>query len=130
MHPRGQEIGSVAVKRLAPALRDRLFKQLPSSFTVQVTHAQTVLALPAGATRLASNSHEANHAFRLGAHAWGVQFHPEFTPDIMRAYIREQAGELAAAGIDIEHRLQAVIPTPEAGSVLREFARFVEEKSG
>ncbi len=128
LHPRGQEIGSVAVERLDTARQDSLFKHLPSSFSAQVTHAQTVLALPPGATRLAANRHEPNHAFRLGARAWGVQFHPEFTPDIMRAYIREQAVALTAAGMEIEQLLQAVIPTPEAGSMLREFARIVEGK--
>ena len=130
LHPRGQEIGSVAVERLDIARQDSLFKYLPASFSAQVTHAQSVLALPSGAIRLAANSHEFNHAFRLGARAWGVQFHPEFTPDIMRAYIREQVVALTAAGMEIKSLLQAVVPTPEAGNVLREFARVVEGQFG
>lgn len=126
MHLQGQEISTVTVKKLAIADQDILFRHLPPSFPAHATHLQTVLALPPGATCLAANSHEPNHAFRLGARAWGLQFHPEFTPDIMRAYIREQAGALTAAGMEIEQLLQAVIPTPEAGSLLREFASIVE----
>ena len=92
-----------------------------------MSHAQTVLRLPPDALRLAANEHEPNHAFSLGESAWGVQFHPEYTPDIMRAYVREQAGELAAAGRAAERLLQAVEPTPEAGAVLGRFARLVDE---
>jgi GMP synthase (glutamine-hydrolysing) len=126
-HPRGKEIGTVVVNCLPVAANDRLFQQLPASFAAHVTHAQTVLRLPPGALRLAANEHEPNHAFSLGESAWGVQFHPEYTPDIMRAYVREQAGELAAAGMEAERLLQAVAPTPEAGALLGRFARLVDE---
>ena len=121
-HPRGKEIGTVGITCLPEAEHDPLFGDLPVSFPAHVTHAQTVLTLPTGAIRLAANGHEANHAFRIGPCAWGVQFHPEYTPDVMRAYIREQAGELAAAGMQTEHLLQAVTPTPEAGGLLGKFA--------
>ncbi len=129
-HPQGKEIGTVAVNRLDAAREDRLFQGLPDSFPAHVTHAQTVLALPPGATRLAANRHEPNHAFRLGEMAWGVQFHPEYSADIMRAYIREQARELSAAGMNLEVLEQAVIPTPAAEDLPRRFARIVEEQSG
>ena len=126
-HPQGKEIGTVKVERLDAAVRDRLFHGLPHVFPAHVTHAQTVLVLPPGATRLAANRHEPNHAFRLGDMAWGVQFHPEYTTDVMRAYIREQAGELVAAGKHPERLLQNVTPTPAAGNLLTRFARMVEE---
>lgn len=121
-HPRGKEIGTVEINCLPEAKQDPLFRDLPVSFRAHVTHAQTVQNLPPGAVRLAANGHESNHAFRIGAYAWGVQFHPEYTPEIMRAYIREQAGELAAAGMGTEHLLAAVAPTPESGGLLRKFA--------
>ena len=124
-HPQGKEIGTVAVTRLDPALEDSLFQALPDSFPAHVTHAQTVLALPPGATHLAANCHEPNHAFRLGDMAWGVQFHPEYSTDIMRAYIRAQANELAVAGMNIDALLQAVIPTPAAEDLLKRFTRFI-----
>jgi GMP synthase (glutamine-hydrolysing) len=129
-HPLGKEIGTVVVNRLDPAIEDSLFQGLPDSFPAHVTHAQTVLALPPGATRLAANRHEPNHAFRLGERAWGVQFHPEYSTDIMRAYIREQANELAVAVMDIATLLQTVIPTPAAGDLLRDFARLSAERLG
>ncbi len=129
-HPQGKEIGTVAVDRLDAAIEDRLFHGLSASFPAHVTHTQTVLALPPGATRLAANRHEPNHAFRLGEVAWGVQFHPEYSADIMRAYIREQANEIVTTGMNLEALLQAVIPTPAAEDLPRRFARIVEEQSG
>jgi GMP synthase-like glutamine amidotransferase len=60
---------------------------LPVSFAVYATHAQTVTALPAGTSVLACNSFEPHHALAFGKNAWGFQFHPEFTADIVRMYI-------------------------------------------
>ena len=125
-HAQGKEIGTVVVNRLEAAGRDALFRQLPACFPAHVTHAQTVLALPPGAIRLAANAYEPHHAFRIGTCAWGVQFHPEYSDAIMRTYIREQADELSAAGKDIAGLLASVGPTPAAASLLQRFVRFVE----
>ena len=42
--------------------------------------------LPHGATLLATNEHFPQQAFRYGDNAYGVQFHPEVTPDIMERW--------------------------------------------
>jgi len=127
-HPHGQEIGTVAVDLLSGSANDALFRSFPQSFRVHVTHSQTVLRLPPGATRLAANAYEPNHAFRLGDCAWGVQFHPEYNADIMRAYIREQADKLASAGLDVVELLRVVAETPVAAETFRNFARVVERR--
>jgi GMP synthase (glutamine-hydrolysing) len=124
-HPRGPEIGTVAVERLPGGDDDPLFRSLPPRFSVHATHAQTVLRLPPGAVPLARNAHEPHHAFRLGDRAWGVQFHPEFSVDVMRAYVEAQAGTLAAAGRDVAHLARAVEETPCATQVIRNFARLI-----
>ncbi|MDO9263927.1 MAG: glutamine amidotransferase, partial [Desulfosalsimonadaceae bacterium] len=72
-HPRGAEAGTVPVHLLSDCADDAVFRSLPQSFPVHVTHEQTVLVLPPGAKRLAANAHEPHHAFRLGDWAWGVQ---------------------------------------------------------
>ncbi|MBA4369096.1 MAG: GMP synthase [Desulfobacterium sp.] len=97
-HPHGEEIGTVEVELLPDCVNDPVFQSLPQSFLVHVTHEQTVLRLPTGAIRLAANTYEPNHAFRLRGWAWGVQFHPEYSTDILRSNIREQKDELEAAG--------------------------------
>ena len=127
-HPRGREIGTVEIQLLPEAADDVLFGPLPPRFDAHVSHAQSVKRLPAGAVRLAENSFEPNHAFRLGNCAWGVQFHPEYDTGIMRSYIETQADELTRAGRDVPELLRGVTETPQAVGMLRNFARFVESR--
>lgn len=88
-HPQGREIGCVDITLESAARQDPLLGILPATFKAQVTHAQSVKTLPPDAVLLAHNDFEPHHAFRVGASTWGVQFHPEFSADIMRAYIEE-----------------------------------------
>lgn len=127
-HPRGEEIGTVEVQLLPECIHDPVFQSLPQSFLVHATHEQTVLRLPTGAVCLAANEYEPNHAFRLGGWAWGVQFHPEYSTDILRSYIREQKDELEAAGRNVPELLNRVSETPYAAQALRNFGRIVKER--
>ncbi len=126
-HPRGEEIGTVKVALLPDCVDDPVFQSLPQSFLAHVTHEQTVLRLPTGAVRLAANEYEPNHAFRLGGWAWGVQFHPEYSTDILRSYIREQKEELEVAGRNVTELLNTVSETPYAAQTLRNFGKVVKE---
>jgi GMP synthase (glutamine-hydrolysing) len=127
-HPNGREIGTVEIQTLPLDAPDSLFGDAPESFLAHTTHAQTVLELPPGAVRLAANDYEANHAFRLGECAWGVQFHPEYDTRIMREYINGQAEKLKAAGRDVDALLRAVTDTPVAGRILSRFGAFVLDR--
>jgi GMP synthase (glutamine-hydrolysing) len=123
-HPLGEEVGTVSV-RLRPESRlDPLFSKMPQEFHANVSHAQSVLALPPGAVLLAENDFEPHQAFRLGSCAWGVQFHPEFTIDITRDDIMKQADTLAHAGSDICSLLKNLRETPHAHSLLARFAQL------
>lgn len=51
-----------------------------------------VLRLPDGAQVLALSPDGAVQAARLGEHVWGVQFHPEATPEILASWVAEYAG--------------------------------------
>jgi GMP synthase (glutamine-hydrolysing) len=57
--------------------------------------------LPAGATRLASTPLCENQAFAWGNHVLGLQCHPEVRADRFEPWLIGNAGELDAAGIDI-----------------------------
>ncbi|MDG4553178.1 MAG: glutamine amidotransferase [Candidatus Competibacter sp.] len=54
--------------------------------------------LPAGAELLAVGERFPHQAYRYGAHAFGVQFHPEVNRKILDAWLVEGAKELAAPG--------------------------------
>ncbi|MDQ0082808.1 GMP synthase (glutamine-hydrolyzing) [Variovorax boronicumulans] len=129
-HPQGAEVGTVTVTLDDAAATDQLLHGLPAQFPAHAVHWQSALRLPEGAVRLAGNDHEPVHAFRAGAHAWGVQFHPEFDADVMRGYIDQLAGDLARAGTDPAALREHVVPTDAAAGLLGRFARIVEAHHG
>ena len=124
-HPGGIEIGTADVRLQPAAGTDPVLGDLPPVFPAQLVHRQSVHTLPAGAVRLA-NAHEPNQAFRAGAAAWGVQFHPEFSAQAMRAYVEKLGPELRGEGHDPAALAAAVTDTPAAARVLRNFARHVQ----
>jgi GMP synthase-like glutamine amidotransferase len=86
---------------LEPGARDdELFRDLPAQVVAFQAHGFAV-ELPPGAVALASSPH-APQAFRLGAHAWGIQFHPEPTLEMLDAWTRSIGHFMEASGVDPE----------------------------
>lgn len=131
-NPNGREIGMVEVDlQMARELGDRLLGSFEARERFHATHVESVLALPSGATRLASNALDPNHAFRVGgagSAVWGVQFHPEFDADIMRGYLDARRDVLAAEAIDADTRMAGARETPAGRALLERFGAIVEEK--
>lgn len=128
-HPVGLEAGTIGVEPTAEAATDPLMGHLSGPFAAQSAHRQSVRVLPPGATVLARNGFEPHHAFRVGPCAWGVQFHPEFTPEATQAYLLHLASDLQAQGEDA-HALHARVgPTPQAAGLLGRFARLVADRA-
>jgi len=124
-HPKGIEIGTVSVSvNRVNSQNDPLFADLPSQFIAHVTHSQSVRKLPPEAVHLAYNDFEANHAFRIGEVIWGVQFHPEFTTDVMQVYLDKQADAIEKSGQNIQSLRNSLVETPEASSLLKRFAEL------
>ena len=123
-HPEGPEIGMAEIHLAEKAEIDPLFSQMPSTFAAHVTHLQSALTLPESAVVLACNAHEPHHAFRIGRHAWGVQFHPEFFADASRHYTTAQADLLEKNGFDSAAVHAAVVETPESTLLLSLFADY------
>lgn len=67
---------------------DPLFDGIPTEFLTFQWHNDS-FGIPAGATLLASSATCPNQAFRCGTQAYGLQFHPEVTPEIVAAWARE-----------------------------------------
>ncbi|MEI7995718.1 MAG: glutamine amidotransferase [Methylococcaceae bacterium] len=128
-HPKGREIGTVSIKLSPEGRQDRLLGYLPDEFKAHTTHAQTIIKLPEHALTLAANPFEAHHAFRLGDSAWGVQFHPEFSADIMKAYINEQAVTLQREGHDVAELTATICNTDAANRLFNRFIAIVQEQA-
>jgi GMP synthase (glutamine-hydrolysing) len=86
-HPGGWEIGTVEVELTDAGRADALFEGFPDRFRVQTTHEDHAVTLPPEAVLLATNLHTAAQAVALGDGIRGVQFHPEVTEVIARAFV-------------------------------------------
>jgi GMP synthase (glutamine-hydrolysing) len=127
-NPRGHEIGTVSVTGADGAAADPLLGGLPDRIEVHATHRESVLELPAGAELLASSKLDPHHAFRVpGRPAWGVQFHPEFSAAVIRAYIEARRDDLQAEGLDPDGLLAAVRETRWGDDILARFAQLADE---
>ncbi|MDQ9171146.1 glutamine amidotransferase [Oxalobacteraceae bacterium R-40] len=124
-HSHGIEIGTVTVKCTEFAVTDELFQGLPAEIQVHAVHRQSVRRLPPNAVLLAGNEFEPHHAYRIGRSAWGVQFHPEFSPDVMTAYIRQLANDLAQGGKCVDGLLNEVNETVWASLILHRFGEII-----
>jgi GMP synthase (glutamine-hydrolysing) len=128
-NPRGREIGTVEVRGLPPAQRDPLLGVWGSAEPAHVTHIESVLALPAGAVRLAESDLDPVQAFSVGERAWGVQFHPEFDADTVRAYLEARREKVRNEGRDPDALLDQVRDTPGGPRLLRRFAELVRPRA-
>lgn len=122
-----QEIGWFEVTLEDAAHRDALLADAPRSFTPFHWHGDT-FDLPVGATLLARSRMTAHQAFSFGAHAWGLQFHPEVTLSIVESMVRSD--DLARTGLDAEmmlERARGELPrmSPIAARVFDRFADSV-----
>jgi len=123
-NPKGLEIGTVDIQMTPAAAPDPLFGILPAQFKANVTHLQSVLKLPKNATRLAASGADDCQAFRVGASAWGAQFHPEFDDEVMSLYIEGRKPELEEAGLDTEALQSGVAQVPSSAQILVQFAKI------
>jgi len=127
-HPKGREIGCVDLHLHPASADDPLFRGQPRQFPGLAVHAQSVRILPPDAILLAGNDFEPHHAFRVGAQAWGIQFHPEFNRERMDAYVHHLAQQLHAAGQDCDRIRANLRNTPIAASLLPRFATLVQAR--
>lgn len=117
-NPLGRAIGSRMVRRVVD---DPLLEGLPEAFEVNVSHRDHVAVPPPGTTKLVTADHDDLHAFSAGPVARAVQFHPEFSDQIVRGYIEQRMDILRGEGFDPERLHREVVDVPHARRLLRNF---------
>ena len=113
----GVEAGARLVAKRDAAWDDELFGDVPFTPTVVQWHEDAIVDLPPGAVLLASSSKYAHQAFRVGDRAWGVQFHIETPPEMVRHWGAEYTAAVVEAGLDpvaLAERAVAELPEVEA----------------
>lgn len=100
-NPDGPEFGAQLIAKRAAAASDPLFGSMPITPDVIQWHHDAITVLPPGAVQLASSPACAHQAFRLGRLAWGLQFHIETDPDVVRGWAALDADHLAGYDVDL-----------------------------
>ncbi|RDI42536.1 glutamine amidotransferase-related protein [Aquicella lusitana] len=88
-----REVGIYPVHATQEAAADPFFKQLPKAFDVIHWH-NDMPGLPKGSVLLASSAGCPRQAFRYGDRVYGLQFHLEITPELMRDMIEHCRDDL------------------------------------
>jgi len=98
--PDDAEFGALLIAKRSAAANDPLFRSMPITPDVIQWHFDAITVLPPGAVHLASSPTCEHQAFRLGRFAWGLQFHIETTPDLVRSWAIEDTGLLDGYDLD------------------------------
>lgn len=94
------EVGITELTLLPAAEKDPLLSQVPQGAPVGQFHIDAMTVLPDGAVPLASTAACAHQAYRIGEHAWALQFHPEIDAAIMDSWIDDDSDTVARLGLD------------------------------
>ena len=120
----GRKIGTIPIKLTESAKNDFLFRDLPDGFDVNVSHQQSVVRLPPDAVTLAVGGSDILQAFKLGEKTWGIQFHPEFSKEIIREYIQARATEIREEGLDPDKLFDQASNTPNSTILFQKFCQL------
>lgn len=125
-HPDGWELGNVTIQLTEEGRRSRLFETLPTTFDALQSHRDAVIELPPGCELLATGAHTRIQSFAFDNLLFGVQFHPEARPDILRYLwgprLERWRGQI---GFDLDHRLTTFQEVPESALVLNRFVNHI-----
>jgi len=126
------ERGSCPVDLLAAAGDDPLFAGLTGYDELRMiqNHQDSITTLPPGAVHLATSEECRVQAFRVGAAAWGVQFHPEASAAQLAGW---DESKLAAEGFDraallAQATADARVNAVQARALVAAFAAVVRER--
>lgn len=125
----GTEAGTVVIEARPESAGDALFGGLPGRLRMMTLHRDAITELPPDGVWLAGSDPYPHQAFRVGAAAWGVQFHPEISPATYRSWAVSSTDEDEALrrivdGIpDAERHDDEIVPG--ARSLAEAFAEFV-----
>ncbi len=93
-----REIGNFEIHLTEEGAKDPLFKGFKRTFPALEWHEDT-FEIPEGAVKLAESELCSNQAFRF-ENAYGLQFHLETTPEMLKEWTVVYADELNEEGID------------------------------
>lgn len=123
LNPRGREIG---VCRVDQVDSDPIFDGLSKHFKVVQTHSDAILSPVPGAKILASSAQTQNQAMAIGNHIRTVQWHPEFTAEIIEDYIHLRRDDIEREfdSAHVDTLLRSLEAAPSGRQILHNFLRY------
>ena len=110
LNPKGWELGSYPIDLTERGLKSRLLSDFNNHSVVYESHEDCVTVLPENAVELALNN-KGNQAFTIHENMYGVQFHPEFSWEIIKKYVSVRS----AKGVVVD---DLSVPESNAGEVI------------
>ena len=86
LNPKGWEIGAYSICLTEAGIYSPLFKNIKNQAIVYESHKDCVTYLPENAVQLAYNN-KCIQSFQLNSTLFAVQFHPEFSLDVLKKYV-------------------------------------------
>jgi GMP synthase (glutamine-hydrolysing) len=118
VNPKGREMG-LCLARPSSTNSDALWPSDP--FEVLMSHRDTVSVLAPGARVLAQTDRDAHAVVHHGDLCYSTQFHPEFTPELLRLYVEHYRQQMLEQGDDVDQLISRIRETPIARELLRRF---------
>jgi GMP synthase (glutamine-hydrolysing) len=120
-----EPVGTVRVTLTAAGRRDPVLGELPAEFDAFTGHKEAVSELPGHAVLLASSAGCPVQAFRVGAHVYATQFHPELDAAGMstRVDVYKHAGYFDPSEADTIKALAWSSAISDPPEILRAFVR-------
>jgi len=119
LNPEGWELGVSHIQLTENGIKSKILSGIINNDIVYQSHRDCITNLPNGAIELAYNN-KGIQAFAINEYIYGVQFHPEFSWEIIKQYVSIRR----ALGIVVNKLTE---PIPNAGQVvLHNFIELIE----
>ena len=119
-----REFGTVTITLSEQGRKDKLFRGMDNQLEVLMAHGDIVDDLTPGIQSLAFNDYTQNQAIAINDNIRGVQFHPEFSIEIMKALLHAGKEDVSPKDVDIRAVNKHLRNTPDAKVVLNNFINY------
>jgi len=122
----GWELGETKVEVTPEGASSPLLEGLPKQMNVMQSHRDCVLEVPGKGVLLASSPHTKVQAARWAEHAYGVQFHPEFTGEVLRGVWTQRRDKWRGqVAFDLDGTLDQAKECPDGLAIFRNFLKMI-----
>ena len=118
LNPNGWELGTYPICINEQGRASSIMQGMKNNDVVYQSHQDCVMSLPEKAIELAYNN-KGNQAFQINDNVFGVQFHPEFTFNVIKRYVDVRS----KLGVKVDNRK---ISVSESGkNILNNFIKLI-----